>query len=543
MILTVNIVETDFSTEIPLVVDAGGISINGDSNPSTNNAHVVTVDDNCPAVITVNQTGFHPYEMTVDNVYAEDKTITIIMVPVIADINDPNYLRPRPSFFTFQGICDFCIDAYFGSSIIGNTSWYVNNIEYEEGTKIKSCFCNPGEFQIKVRNQTSQFVVQVPGCPAVEEQLWDQQYANLFTGNTVAGDIDPIEDYLALDTETNIVISEYRPDLSLEATSTLAPLTDQDTTCYSRNEIITITPSVTLNREGADPDFHTIEFKVIDPEGFTIEDPSWTFPLTLLPNISIQFEMSKIGTYTVISTLEDLDCGNTFEKELQVETCNFVYIQYNDCGTYTVTNRSSATQFSYTVTDVDTSATGSMEGEVAPTEVATLNFTNQSLYLLEVKYTKEGETTETTETYVINNYCSLEQCFTKYIEQILCGSNGRCTPCPPESDLNQMFFFYNTYFMKIHKMFNTNSFYAALDEEGLNEITTIQQLMANMYEYCQRVSCSSDGYKNTYLPEGPYDWAGQGSNVDKTCNCNPTRSAGYYNPSNPGYCGTCNGKV
>ena len=94
--------------------------------------------------------------------------------------------------------------------------------------------------------------------------------------------------------------------------------------------------------------------------------------------------------------------------------------------------------------------------------------------------------------------------------------------------------------MKIHKLFNTNSFYAALDEEGLSEITTTQQLMAKIDEYCKRIHCSDTGYKNTYLPDGPYDWAGKGSNSDKSCNCNATSAAGYINYSKPGYCSKCN---
>lgn len=540
MNLNVNVIDINGLSSIS--VDVGGITINDVSNISPAAGLATFVDDGCPAVVTVTQSGFHPYEMTIDNVYATDKVIEITLVPIITDINDPNYLRPYPTFYTFQGDCDFCIDAYNASSYTGNITWYINNEEYETGSKIKSCFCNPGDFQIKVRNQTSQWVVQVPGCPAVEEQLWDRFFANTAEGNTVSGTIDTLDTYLALDLDTNITIAEYRADISLEVTSDVAPLVDGDVCCYSRGEALTVTPTVALNRAAANPDFHTLEFKVIDPEGFTIEDPSWAFPMTLYPDISIQFEMSKIGVYTIVATLEDLDCDNTFVQEMQVETCNFVYIQYTDCGIYNIQNRSSATEFSYTVTNV-TDSEDAISGELLATEAVDINLSNQSLYLLEVVYTKSGETEPTTETYVLNNYCSIEQCFTKYIEEILCSPSDRCSPCPPESDLNQMFFFYNTYFMKIHKMFNTNSFYSALDEEGLNEITTISQLMGKIQSYCDRVHCSENGYTNTYISEGPYDWAGQGSNVNKSCNCNTPNTGAYYNTAKPGYCSTCNGTV
>ena len=109
MNLTVNVVSTDFSTESPLVVDAGGISINGNVNGAGASTLVQAVTNGESADITITQAGYHPYTMTIDDVFMADATITIIMVAVVSDISDPNYLRPRPSLFTFIDHSSFAV--------------------------------------------------------------------------------------------------------------------------------------------------------------------------------------------------------------------------------------------------------------------------------------------------------------------------------------------------------------------------------------------------------------------------------------------------
>ena len=63
MNLTVNVVSTDFSTESPLVVDAGGISINGNVNGAGASALAQAVTNGESADITITQAGYHPYTM------------------------------------------------------------------------------------------------------------------------------------------------------------------------------------------------------------------------------------------------------------------------------------------------------------------------------------------------------------------------------------------------------------------------------------------------------------------------------------------------
>ena len=83
MNLTINILQTDFSTESALVVDTNGIIVDGVAinTGGGSSSEVVVVDDGCPALIQIMQTGFHMYEMTINDVYSADKSIDIVMVP------------------------------------------------------------------------------------------------------------------------------------------------------------------------------------------------------------------------------------------------------------------------------------------------------------------------------------------------------------------------------------------------------------------------------------------------------------------------------
>ena len=523
MILTLNVVSTNFSTETPLVVDASGIVINADTNSSGASVLVSTVDNGCPAVITVTQANYHPYTITIDNVYSTDKTIEVIMVSNVTDIEDANYLRPRPSLYTFSDPCNFCIDAYSATSYGGEMCWYVNNELYKKNvSKVVSCFCNTGDYQIKMRSQTSQSVVEYPGCPPVVTKLWDNQFATIQTGNTVSGVIDELSVYLALDLVTNVTVSEYRVGIDLVATSEISPLVDSDSCLYSRDEEVTITPTITLNRLGADPALHTITWNVIDPEGVTVTLLQSVFPIDIDPSLyTVTFPLTKLGVYEVTVTVDDLDCGTEFVQTMSVETCNFVYLKYLECGSFEVQNRSSDTPFTYSVSDI-ASSTPVEEGTLEPGKAMQLTFTDVSMFIMSVTYTRNGLIV--TEEYVMSNYCQIERCLSDYIEDLLCAPTERCTPCPPESDLKQMFLFYNTYFMKIHKLFNTNSYFAALDEEGLSEITTLKQLMDKMLGFCGRTSCTdsvNSAFQSSYITQGPYDYVGKGTSLDpgcKTCN-------------------------
>lgn len=522
MNLTINVIQTDYTTEQALVVDIGGITINGTSNSGADSTFTLEVTDNTEAVISVSQTGFLPVSFTVNSVYTSDKTIEVILLPEITDIEDPNYLRLRPSFAVFNDPCSFCVDYYYASSAIGNTSWYINNELLTTGTQGRTCFTGPADYQIKVRTTTN---------------LWDQQFATILTGNTTAGTIGELDIYLSEDTETNLTISEYRVSISLTTTSDLEPTVENDATCYLRSSEVTVTPNITLFREGSLPENYTITWEVRDPDNNLVSLFQDTFTLDLAPNlISAIFTLSKLGEYTATATIEDLDCSLTYQETTTLNTCNFIDLNYEGCNTFELSNKST-TPLSYQVTNVDSTYTE--EGDVFAGSSTLFSFTEDDLYTVTITYVKDEDLVE--EIYILNAYCNIEDCISEYIEMILCGKENRCSPCLPEVDLNQILLLYNLYFMKINKILRQNTFFTVLEGSNLDEITETKQVLDQLKSFCKANSCQTTGAFSTSQASGPYDWAGQGSNISKNCNC--STKSNYYNPINPGHCNTCGGKT
>lgn len=539
MNLTVHVLQWN-GTGVPpidLVVDTGGIVINSVPNVSPTVEQAQGVTDFEGADITVNVDGYYGYTMHIDNVYNQDKTIYIMMVPVVTDFLDPNYNRPHPMFFYFQDPCSFTVDAYNASSYGGNIFWYVNNILFADtDTKVKIPFCAPGQYQIKTRGTTYGNVG--PESPYI--QLWDSQWANFGgeeggqgeTGNVLIGSIQPVEAYLELDTITNVTETEYRPTIVLEASSPVDQL--DNACCYTKDETVNIVASVTPTREGATLEEYTITFAVTDPDGLTVLEST-----TAADEGFISFVLEKLGAYNVDVVVEDSFCGLSYSRSLDIETCNFIVIEYVDCNNYTVSNKSSATDVTYNLTSID--------GTILATNVAlnagqtnNLALGDPSLYFLAVSYERLGE--DVSETYVINNYCVIEECLSSYMLNILCESTTRCNPCPDDVVLNQFTLLFYNYFMELNREYAFNNFYSGLDQSQLERLGNIKQVMDRILEFCSRNGCNSAFDLNTRSAGWtPYDMASGGI---RPCGCNHSGPKSFHHKSgHPGTCKSCNGRL
>ena len=153
------------------------------------------------------------------------------------------------------------------------------------------------------------------------------------------------------------------------------------------------------------------------------------------------------------------------------------------------------------------------------------------MYFIEISY-NNGASEDIKESYVINNYCLLEECLAQYILDILCKDERRCNPCPDEVELNQMLLLSNTYFMKLHSEYAWNNYYTFFTETKLDSFTTLQQVMNKLKEFCSRRACLIQSFPGTPIMEGPYDMAGRGDNWENPC---------YVNTSNvvTTGCNTC----
>jgi predicted Zn-dependent protease with MMP-like domain len=488
MNLTVNILQDNgvSSSPTPLNVLSGGISINGVSNVSTVNSYGVVVTNNSIAEISITVSGFHTYTTTINNVYSENKTIDIILVPNITDISDSDYARPVARFFSFLRPCGLKADVYNASSYYGEVLYYLNNEFIAETKDAIIDLCEPGNYQIKQRSVTYKYFPN-----GLKSILWDRQWATLNgeTGNIVASVLLDINDYLEIDTDTNTTVVEYRPSFTLDVSAPSGQL--EDYCCYTKGEEVVITSNIILNKPNSLPEDYSLSYSVENPLGEIIIDSLSTLDEELFET---SFILEELGNYTVSVILTDTDCGIEYKKELTISTCNFIVISSPTCGTFTVSNKSLDTDV---IVNIDNITGENILNDVALNNYQDLNvsFEEISLYTVTVQYEKESELI--TEIYIINNYCSIEDCIGNYILDIICKETDRCSPCPDETELNQILLLNYSYFMKLNKEYSYNNFYSGLTESKLEELTNLKQIMNKLVELCKRRGCLTSSFSSS----------------------------------------------
>jgi len=524
MNLTVNVIIWNaLSPTSDLTVDTGGIVIGAFSNGSGAATFVQAVTDGSPVDISVTQTGYVPYSMTIDNVYSIDKTVYIMMVPVITDINDPDYNRPHPYHFYFQDPTSFNVDYYSATSFGGDMSWYLNNYMINSGTKGSFQLCNPGTYQLKMRSVTSD-------ASAV---MWDKLWANtdnasyLLPGNALGvGETDVLTE----DTEINLTEVEYRPEISVEVVSITTQL-DTDC-CYTKDEEVTIAPTVVLTGLSDVEANWTISYVVTNPDGTNLVLTTDTFALDDV-SISIAFVLAQLGQYTVDITLTDTTYGHVYLKTTTLQTCNFVVFNYLDCNNFSIENRSSDTVITFSAYGLDSNALGD-PFVLAAGHTTTIEMTSISLFTVNVTYTKNDVLI--TEIYILNNYCAIEDCISTYILDVLCHESLPCESSADSVELNQILLLSYTYFMKVNSEYGLNNFYSALTASKLAELTNTQQTMDKLVAFCSRRGCISSSFASathstTFIVH------------DTSCGCGCNGSGWVTPPAHTSGCQTCNGLV
>jgi hypothetical protein len=515
MILTINIKD---EAGAPLVVSIGDLAVNNDLNLTANSTLAFTVANNSEAAIIVHKTGYITYLNTIHDVFSADKTIDIYLVSE-KTLLDPDYNTPLSKFFYFESPCSFKVYLYQASSFGDSPTWFLNNIQLGFGKSFLVDLCKPGDFQFKLKTE-SYDVDPVTFLPILR---YVRYYANSLQGNVTPYVFDTALNYLSFDPSLNYSEVEFRPTFQIETSSPV--ICTEEPCCYSKNEIVTITPLITITR-GVESDY-TIRTTVVDPLGIVVLDSTQVLILPLAP---IQLTTTELGNYTVTMTLADTFCEIDYVSEKIINTCSFLVPSYIDCNSYSIENRSSGTEVALIITDLLNQTLAA--DNLSAGDVFTITFGSIGLFLMTASYTKPGDTVQTVETYVLNNYCALEDCISDYILNLLCNDPSNCTPCPETTEINRIILLSNTFFMKLEKEFGFNNFYTALDQSKLDQFMSIEKVMNKLNVYCSR-RCLSNKESHYGPVSTKLDWIGTGGQpvkIDK-CGTSPVRVS---SPSNCG---------
>ena len=430
MFLKVNVLSTDYASTSPLQVNVGGISIEDTSGVSESNQSPSTsfeLEVFGRVELNINQPNFISYSTVIDDVGIENAEINIVLIEDFAE-GDVNYMRPYPTFFSFRELGSFIYTFYSASSLVGHVSFGIEG-GVIRGVKAIHHFETPGEYLVSITSVSDYYTETVPS-----------------------------------NNNTNLSVTEYRAELGIKTESTL---TYSEDGCYPDGAVINVTPTITLINP-IDNSLYSSTLTVTNPKGFVVHEIH--FLASAIPT-DIYFEINEIGDYIINLYLEDNENQNTYEEDVAIKGCDSVVIEYNSCGSYSVFN------YGNDELSIEIEADG-INGTLVPREEFPI-IPSEGIVQVVITYPDNTE-----RVYLINNFCSIEKCMASYIEDILCAPRDRCRPCPPESELNQMFLFYNTYFMKVHALFYQNSYFDALSDENIADIVSIEALAAKMKAYC-----------------------------------------------------------
>ncbi len=481
MNLSLNITELGLPTSINLEdISINGIVVGGASTfvgPLS-----FTLDDNSSLEISISKTGYTDYNVSIPNVYDVDNEITIDFAPQLL-VNDPDYKKPYPGFFYFKNPCSFDVDFYYNSNIDASVYWFIDNTQKYSGKSFTLKPCNTTEVQVKVEaiayDLTTEVVESVNvGCGCEGEgggivtkyaKLWDQYFATTIQGNNVAGDIDEQSVYLALDVVSNLLIEEYRPTISLNAD---CPLNSSNICAYALGEEAHVIPTLTFI-EAVELDRYTLKWEVFN-NGTPVDLLQSEFPVGVEGlDISLYFDIKKIGTYTVKATLTDLVCGCTYTADYTIEGLNFLKIEQSSvCNSFKITNYSTTKNVDIVISDFDNNIVS--ESLLEPNGV--LEFSIQTgLYKVECNY--QENSLDATQIFIVTNFCEIEDCITTSIEDALCGTNCGCN-ATLEKQLASMrlITLSNLFFEKIHSFYYLNNFYTALEDSLVSKITEARDI-------------------------------------------------------------------
>lgn len=279
---------------------------------------------------------------------------------------------------------------------------------------------------------------------------------------------------------------------------------------YSLYETVQVVPSITDLTEGVQ---YTIAFNHEDPDGILSSTVTSGFTTaTDQDNLAYPVLLNKLGRYTVNIVITDLNSGLTATYTEYISTSEFITFEYNQCDSFTINNNSTTKNATFYVTTLDNTSvidTTSLEASTS----STITFTSMGLYLVKVDYTDENDEVVHYE-YVLNTFCMIDDCLSKFILDLLCEDSRDCT-CEYEPShqirIIRMFALKETYFMKLQSEYGFNNKYSALTDSKLNELTTISQVLEKLSMMCDR----------TYCLEG--DCAGvtsvTGVNINTGCGC------------------------
>lgn len=476
MNLTINVNNINtYPSLTPITAMGTNITING---TTTSNVNTVTqaVTNNTYVTISITSTGYNTYTNTF-KIYDYNLTLDIILVPIVVDPSDPTYLKPYPYIQVINIPCSY------NKEVINASSAPSGIISYsQDGTLINY-------------NNINTFTTFL--CPGTALVTQTKQVTNPLTGLVV----------WTISYSTTITILEYKPNLSLDIVFNSSCSTC-DCDCIPLGQSFTITPSVILNLNNqptptcADS---TLLYQLYNYSGTLVDTVSYVIN-NFLPiddtTLTYTYTPTLIGDYILTVTLQN--CCTTCIVNKTISICEYIKIINNGCHNYTIQNcsTSSSKDSYYTITDLDNNIIDS-QNNIALVHGASNNIITpkDGVY----KFIIKNSSLVTIGTYLVIDICTISTCLISRIQNIICDCDckdknnheSNCIDyCKETYILDRMILVGYDLLSRVNREYRLNSLYTTLDTTTLDQMTTTQNDINKLLDYCSQCGCGSNSSTN-----------------------------------------------
>ena len=372
--------------------------------------------DNSQVSITVNTGGYYTYTNTI-NVYHNDVSATVLLIPVITDPLDVNYRRPYPNFFYILEPCSFNVHIYDGQAApFGTISYEQNGLQFSNGQRnVIYDTCIPDIISITQRIIVNEQASSCGGIPAV---VFNVSY-------TING----------------IQTTEHRPNILLD---------NAFRCCIPKDELLTVLPSILDMNAGAphdtcvigtDPSVQLI-YTLTTPSNQTVALATYSAAQIAagpLASLGFAYTPTELGTYTLSVSLTN--CCATVVTTYAINICDSWEITNTDCNKLSIVNLSSVFTLTYTLKKLNTSnefelvtINGIIQENIvmgANAEVI-LDAVEDNIYTLDLLTSAPGATVQE-RIFLLD--CNIKKCKKAFLIALNCATTIACENRAKRADL------------------------------------------------------------------------------------------------------------
>lgn len=290
-----------------------------------------TLEDDSDVTLTIEFPGHYTYINTF-RVYDNNETISVALIGIITNPNDPDYRRPYPHFFYILEPCSFNIHVYNGQSSPLGTISYIEESEdntFSSGTAnaiLNTCVPDVASISQRI------IVREMANCGGTSSILFDERY-------TING----------------ITTTEYRPNVVLNI----------DLGCCENidTEIVAFPSEINMFNTGIHQCDLTgiataLTYTITAPDGAESTLATYTGTQVnagVLANLGFTYTPTSLGTYTL--TIEVTNCCTTTTLTQTFDVCNSWTVTNSECNKINIVNLSTVNPITYTIRELTNNET------------------------------------------------------------------------------------------------------------------------------------------------------------------------------------------